>query len=114
MYSESIRREFNKFVSYVRENEFVPLSFVPLDLESMHISVFTDASFASNVDFTPKLGIVVTLRDKYGSCNIVHASSIKAQRRARSVLSAEMFALMDGFDIGYVVRATCANHKARC
>lgn len=44
------------------------------------------------------------LRDNAGRANLIHASSIRSRRRARSVLSAEMFAILDGFDVGYVVR----------
>eukprot|EP00171_Calliarthron_tuberculosum_P002814 IDg2814t1 len=104
-HSARVIRRFNQFVSYCHENESVPLRYVPLDLDSAHVAVFTDASFSTSEEPTSQLGVVVLLRDSSGRCNIIHASSIKAKRRARSVLGAEMFALLDGFDSGYVIRA---------
>ena len=47
---------------------------------------------------------MVVLRDNTGKANLVHASSVRGKHRARSVLGAEMFAFLNGFDAGYIVR----------
>eukprot|EP00171_Calliarthron_tuberculosum_P004994 IDg4994t1 len=103
-YSNRIRRRFNQFVEMCQKNDCVPLNFVALNMDTVHVAVFTDASFSTTEENKSQLGIVVLLRDASGCCNLVYASSVKARRRARSVLGAEMFALLDGFDCGYVVR----------
>ena len=103
-FTSRVRIRFNRFVNETLMTKDIPLRFVPLDSKTAHVVVFTDASFYSMDEIRSQLGIVVLLRDGHGNSNLVHASSVRARRRARSVLSAEIFALMDGFDAGYVVR----------
>lgn len=105
-FSSSVVKRFNKFVQYCHDDDSVSLCFVKLDLETVHVTVFTDASFSTTGEITSELGVVVLLRDSKGRCNLIHASSLKEKRRAKSVLGAEMFALLDGSDSGYVIRAS--------
>ena len=106
-YYDRVRRLFNKFVKTTLESSDFPLKFILLDLDSVHVCVITDASFSTTIESKSQLGIIILPRDRTGACNLVHASSVKAKRRARSVLSAEMFALLNGFDSGFVVRKRC-------
>jgi hypothetical protein len=79
------------------------MRFVQLDIQTVHISVFFDASFASNRDGSSQIGYIVCLREALGKCNVIHSSSTKSKRVARSTLTAEIFALLDGFDCGNVL-----------
>ena len=103
-FSNRTRRSFNKFVSHLKDTADTCLKYVPLENETVHVAVYTDASFTIVEEEKSQLGVVVVLRDGKANANLIHASSIRARRRARSVLSAEIFALLDGFDAGYVVR----------
>jgi hypothetical protein len=47
---------------------------------------------------------ILCLRDALGMCNVIHSSSTKSKRVARSTLTTEIFALPDGFDCGYVLK----------
>lgn len=82
------------------------LKFVRLDENSLKIVVFSDASFANNVDFSSQIGFVIVLTDKTGAANIIHWASAKARRVTRSVLAAELFAMSLGFDAAASIKAT--------
>ncbi len=64
----------------------------------MCIAVFVDASFASNIDFSSKLGFLIALVDGSGNANIIHYASFKSKRVTRSVLAAELYAMVHGYD----------------
>jgi hypothetical protein len=103
-YRQSDRAHFNRFVKLCEDTSNRRMNFVGLDLDTMHIAVFVDASFATNWDGSSQLGILVCLRDAHARCNILHATSVKSKRVARSSLAAEIFAMLDGFDIGFVLK----------
>jgi hypothetical protein len=79
---------------------------VPLDMSSLSLLVFTDASFANNKDLSSQIGFVIVLIDQNQSANILHWSSIKCKRVTRSVLASELYALAYGFDIGAAIKST--------
>lgn len=80
------------------------LRFVSLDPDSLRVVVFADASFASNVDITSQIGIVICLADKNNKANIVYYSSFKSQRVTWSVLAAELFSVAHAFDFASATR----------
>lgn len=75
-----------------------------LDLKSLHLRIYADASFENNSDLTSQLSYIVLLCDGYGKCNILHYGSYKSRRVTRSVLGAEVYALADAFDHAYAMR----------
>eukprot|EP00171_Calliarthron_tuberculosum_P022600 IDg22600t1 len=80
------------------------LSFIKLDMQHVEVFICIDASFAINEDNTSQVGVLAMLRDpSTGVCNIIHYTSQKTKRVCRSVLAAELLALVDGFDIGYAI-----------
>jgi hypothetical protein len=81
-----------------------PLHFIFTDPERFEVAFFIDAAFGTNSDMSSQNGIIICLRDPSTSClNVVHATSAKARRIARSALSAETLALSDGFNVGYAM-----------
>jgi hypothetical protein len=104
IYEPIDRKRFNKFVQRCHTTQDTVMRFVQLDIQTVHIAVFVDASFASNRDGSSQVGYIVCLRDARGKCNVIHSSSTKSKRVARSTLTAEIFALLDGFDCGYVLK----------
>lgn len=88
----------NKAITCCVETDTGGLKYIPLDLNSLHMAVFIDASFAGNSDYTSQLGFVACLMDNEGNSNIVHYGSSKSKRVTRSVLSAELYAMVYGFD----------------
>jgi hypothetical protein len=78
---------------------------VPLDMSSLSLLVFINASFANNKDLSSQIGFVIALTDQNQSANILHWSSIKCKRVTRSVLASKLYALAHGFDIGAAIKS---------
>ena len=93
----------NKVVNHLTETRNMTLRFVPLDLKTMHIVVYTDSSFANNNDCSIQIGIIVFLKDDKNSSNLIHFSSRKAQRVTRSILGREIYAFADDFDYASIL-----------
>jgi hypothetical protein len=77
---------------------------VLLDISSLSLLVFTDASFTNNKDLSLQIGFVIVFTDRNQSVNILYWSLIKCKRVTRSVLASELYALAHGFDIGAVIK----------
>jgi hypothetical protein len=99
----------NKRIQWQMDNLTRGLTFVPLDINSLNLVIFTDASFANNKDLSSQIGYVIVLTDQNQTANIIHWSSIKCKRVTRSVLASELYALAHGFDIGAVIKSTIQN-----
>lgn len=74
------------------------------DLDSVRLVLLTDASFANARDFKIQLGYIILMVDNHDNCNIILFGSNRCRRVARSVMAAELFELMLGFDYAFVVR----------
>ena len=75
--------------------------------------MFTDGSFANNKDMTSQIGYVIALVNEEKEdqvfkikSNIIHWSSTKCKRITRSVLASEIYGLVGGFDLAYVLADT--------
>jgi len=99
----------NRRIQWQIDNPTRGLTFVPLDIESLSLVIFTDASFANNKDLSSQIGFVIVLADGNNNANIIHWSSIKCKRVTRSVLASELYGLAHGFDIGSAIRTTIQN-----
>src|SRR6266496_3833994 len=82
------------------------LTFVLLNIHSLNLIVFTDASFANNKDLSSQIGFIIVLIDRNRTVNIIHWSLIKCKRVTRSVLASELYALAYRFDIGAAIKST--------
>ena len=78
---------------------------MPLDINSLSLLVFTDASFANNKDLSSQIGFIIVLMDRNQSANILHWSSIKCKRVTRSVLASKLYGLAHGFDMGAAIKS---------
>jgi hypothetical protein len=99
-------KDLNKRLGWQLDNSTRGLTFVRLDENSLQLLVFTDASFANNKDLSSQIGYVVVLADNTNSANILHWSSLKCKRVTRSVLASELYAMVQGFDIGASIKTT--------
>ena len=90
------------------------MNFLPIPEKEMEVVIAIDASFGVNFDKSSQSGIIVMIRDKTdGTANIMHYSSAETKRVRKSVLSAELFALVHGFDIGFLVSHTLSRILGR-
>jgi hypothetical protein len=82
------------------------LKFIKLDVNTLQLLVFTDASFANNKDLSLQIGYVLILVDTSNKANIVHWSSVKCKRVTRSVLASKLYSMAHGFDISAAIKST--------
>lgn len=102
--SEETTKNLGKIIEYSKEKCQKGLRFVNLDKDTMRIVLFTDASFGNTQDLSSQIGFVVTLVDGDNNANIIHYGSKKCRRVTRSVMAAEILALVIGFDQAYIVK----------
>jgi hypothetical protein len=96
--------EMAQILNWLEKTDDLQLKFVPLDMQTIRMVVFTDASFANASNLASQLGFVVCLVDDGGNANIVHYGSQRCKRVTRSVMAAEFHALSYGFDQAFVTR----------
>lgn len=103
---DSSKREFlkrlNRAVKFADDHR-VSLKIRKLDKESLRIIGFSDASFANNDDLTSQLGHIVFLGDKNIHFVPLTFKSYKARRVTRSVMTGEVIAFSDIFDIAATI-----------
>ncbi len=61
--------------------------------------------FATNPDKSSHLGVLAMIRDSISKVvNVVQFESSKSKRVAKSALASELFAMIEGFDVGFSIR----------
>jgi hypothetical protein len=79
---------------------------MPLDISSLSLLVFIDASFANNKDLLSQISFIIILTDRNQSANILYWSLIKCKRVTCSILASELYALAHSFNIGAAIKST--------
>lgn len=73
----------------------------------MKVVICIDASSVVNPAWSPRLGILAIFRNMMDkTVNIIHFTLTKSNRACKSVFVAELFALVDGYYIGYTIAYT--------
>jgi len=70
--TEEDAKHLNKRLQWQIDNPTRGLHYVPLDLDSLQLIVFTDASFANNKDLSSQIGFVIVLADRNNQANVIH------------------------------------------
>jgi hypothetical protein len=96
-------KDVNSLVDVCHRTAKDGLKFVRLNLETLRVVVFCDASFANAENFKSQLGFCVLLVDDEQRANIVHYGSKRCTRVTRSVMAAELHGLLAGFDNSVLV-----------
>ncbi len=102
-YSSDDITSLNKRLVWQIANQIRGLRYVKLDQSSLQLVVFTNSSFANNHDWFSQIEYVICLADST-LANILHWSSIKCKRVTRSVLTAELFAMIYDFDVESILK----------
>lgn len=79
------------------------LWFPKLDLNSLYIVVYSDASYNSTPEHKSQLGYVISLLDSNHRCNTLQSTFYKSCRVIRSSLASETIAFVDAFDISLIL-----------
>ena len=91
-------------IRWCHDTSEVKLHFIPLQRHSLRLLLFTDASFACTPNLKSRMGFVLVLGDTEGRANILPWGSQVCSRVTRSVMAAELLALVYGFDCAHVVQ----------
>lgn len=91
-------------IKHLQETPDMVLNYVPLNLVSVKLVLFTDDSFDNARGFKSRLGFVLVMGDGVGNANMVHYGSSRCHHVTRSELASEIHSLEHVFDILYVVK----------
>jgi hypothetical protein len=94
----------NQRLQWQLNNLIRELRYVLLNRNQLKLMIFTDAAFANTFDLHSQIDYVVCLIDDV-HINLIHWSSIKCKRVIRSVLAAELYAMINDFDVEVVIKS---------
>ena len=97
--------DLQKAVKVVRKakSSRVSIKFPSLDLSTIRVVTYSDASHGNLPDGSSQGGHIIFLSDASGKCAPVTWSSVKIRRIARSTLAAECLALQDATDAAILI-----------
>lgn len=75
-----------------------------MEEKKLHIRVYSDASFGTNIDLSSQIGFIVLLCDQVGNLHVLDYASRKAQRVVRSITGGELYAMTEAFDSSFMIR----------
>lgn len=96
----------NDVIQTLLETREHGLVFPEMDLETMYIAAYGDASLAGNDDLTSQMGGIICLLDDKGHCAPLHWYSKKCPRVVSSILAGETIACVTTFDFAFAIRHT--------
>ena len=92
----------NKIIPRVQSNPSF-ITFPVLDVDSLKVCVYADASFNSLPKGGSQGAQLVLLRDKFGNCSPIGWNSSRLKRVVRSALGAETLAFCDGCELAFYI-----------
>lgn len=102
-------RSINKIIEQLQNNMILLFKYPNLDVESICLRVYFDASYATNADCTFQLGYIIFPIEKFNKCHPVHWTSYKSRTVCRSVLKREVVAFADSSDLAYAIKCDFQN-----
>lgn len=96
--------QLGKIITRLIEIRDIGLKYKPLNMESIRMELINDASFGNDRNFKSQLGYLVLLEQDTGTEHIIHYARNRCKIVKRSVLAAEVHALMLEFDFAYLLR----------
>ena len=96
---EKDAKALNKRIQWQINHPTQGLRFVQLDLTSLKLVIFTNASFANKHDLSSQIRFVITLVNSSNKANIIHWLSIKCKRVTKSVLTSKLYSMVYEFDV---------------
>lgn len=80
----------------------------------LHLRVYADAVFASNLDFSSHVDFVIMLRGCRNTAHVAIYLSRKSRIVVQSIMRCEIFALPDGFDRAFMIHHHGVSWKFYC
>lgn len=82
-----------KALPETKQNELAKLRLMSLEEESIHIRLYSDASFQKLFTKHSQIGFIVSLSDSTDAFNLIHWDSSRSPCRAHSTVDSELMAL---------------------
>ena len=100
-------KDFSRYSKAVKElkSESVAITVPTIDLKTVRIKAYSDASYGNLKDGGSQIGYLVFLCDANGAAVPVSWGSKKAKRVAKSTLTAETLAANEAVDSAYVIKS---------
>lgn len=76
----------------------IGLKFQNIKQETMHLQLYTDATFGTESGCKSRLGFLIALVDAEGNANTAHHRSRFCERVTRSVMTVDLMALIHDYD----------------
>ena len=95
--------QYKKTVRDVKNNDY-KIMMKKLDMQSLELTVFSDASFGNLSGGSSQLGYIIFLSDKNGNAVPIVWASKKSKRVARSTLTAETLAAVEAVEAAVMCR----------
>jgi hypothetical protein len=92
----------NRIIRYVQRKPNI-LTYLPLDLPSARLVVYSEAIYAANDDRLSQIGHTISLVDQNDICHLLAYSSKKSPRVVTSICSGEAIALALAFSHAYIM-----------
>ena len=103
-FREKHLKELNQVIKHANATQTLSLMYAPLEVETLHLGVYADASFASNDYLSSQPAYIVLLCDGHSRCHVMNFSSSKSRRVVKSIMAVEVYAFADAFDAAFIVK----------
>jgi hypothetical protein len=94
----------NQRLQWQLNNSTRELRFVFLNRNQLKLMIFIDAALTNTIDLQSQIDYVICLINDV-HINLIHWSSIKCKRVIRSVLAAELYAMINDFDVEAIIKS---------
>ncbi len=103
---EEDAKRLNQRLQWQLRNSIRELRFVSLDLNQnqLKLMIVIDAAFVNTTDLHNQIGYVICLIDDV-PVNLIYWSSIKCKRAIRSVLTVELYVMINDFDVEAIIKS---------
>ena len=98
-------KSFNKRLSWQIKNINRGLKFIKLDINTLQLLVFIDASFTNNKDLSLQIRYIIILANTTKKANIIYWSLVKYKRIIQSVLAFKLYSIAYGFNISTIIKS---------
>ena len=103
-YDAAAVRGLNALMGRTQKGRDLTLTYPPLDVASLRVRAYADASYATNKDGSSQVGFLVLLCDGTGQAHVLSYSSRKSRRVVHSIMAGEVYAFTAAFDEAFVIR----------
>jgi hypothetical protein len=97
-------KQLNRVIQHLKKIPDLPLRFPKLELSTLRLKLYSDASYANSADCSSQLGYIIFLVDGNGTCQPLFWSSHKSRQVTRSVIGNETMALANAFDMAHALK----------